>query len=85
MEDVCDLVNEKVKLIIAYNDTDEKVADIILQVSRDDEDYYVEPILLFPDGSKYAFENYFTETAFGDLIDAIEELADDFEDMMESL
>lgn len=85
MEDVCDLVNEKVKLIIAYNDTDEKVADIVLQVSRDDEDYYVEPILLFPDGSKYAFENYFTETAFGDLIDAIEELADDFEDMMESL
>lgn len=85
MEDVCDLVNEKVKLIIAYNDTDEKVADIILQVSRDDDDYYVEPILLFPDGSKYAFENYFTETAFGDLIDAIEELADDFEDMMESL
>ena len=85
MEDVCDLVNEKVKLIIAYNDTDEKVADIVLQVSRDDEDYYVEPILLFPDGSKYAFENYFTETAFGDLIDAIEELADDFEDMMESI
>ena len=85
MEDVCDLVNEKVKLVIAYNDTDEKVADIVLQVTRDDEDYYVEPILLFPDGSKYAFENYFTETAFGDLIDAIEELADDFEDMMESL
>lgn len=85
MEDVCDLVNEKVKLVIAYNDTDEKVADIVLQVSRDDDDYYVEPILLFPDGSKYAFENYFTETAFGDLIDAIEELADDFEDMMESL
>ena len=85
MEDVCDLVNEKVKLIIAYNDTDEKVADIVLQVSRDDEDYYVEPILLFPDGSKYVFESYFTETAFGDLIDAIEELADDFEDMMESL
>ncbi|MBR5852958.1 MAG: hypothetical protein IKY74_02020 [Alistipes sp.] len=84
MEDVCDLVNEKVKLVIAYNDTDEKVADIVLQVTRDDEDdYYVEPILLFPDGSKYAFENYFTETAFGDLIDAIEELADDFEDMME--
>ena len=82
MEDVCDLVNEKVKLVIAYNDTDEKVADIVLQVSRDDEDdYYVEPILLFPDGSKYAFESYFTETAFGDLIDAIEELADDFEDM----
>lgn len=84
MEDVCDLVNEKVKLVIAYNDTNEKVADIVLQVTRDDEDdYYVEPILLFPDGSKYAFENYFTETAFGDLIDAIEELADDFEDMME--
>ena len=82
MEDVCDLVNEKVKLVIAYNDTDEKVADIVLQVSRDDDDdYYVEPILLFPDGSKYAFESYFTETAFGDLIDAIEELADDFEDM----
>ena len=46
-----------------------------------DETYYeVEPILLFPDGSKYAFEDYFTERAFGDLLDKLEEIADELDE-----
>ena len=36
--------------------------------------YGLEPILLFPDGSKYAFEDFFNEQAFGDLFNAIYEL-----------
>lgn len=83
---VCNLLNEKVKASIVYNDTKEKVADVVMQVTSyhgyyDDEIYYSpEPILLFPDGSKYAFEDYFTEQAFGDLLDKLEEIADEVED-----
>jgi hypothetical protein len=82
---VCDLLNEKVKASIVYNDTKEKVADVVMQVDTYhgyyDENYYTpEPILLFPDGSKYAFEDYFTEQAFGDLLDKLEEIADEVED-----
>lgn len=48
-------------------------------------DYYVRPILVFAiDDSRYCFEDYFTEKSFNDLIGAVEDLADDFEDMFES-
>lgn len=81
---LCDLVNDKVKAVALYNDTNERVADVVMQVASDDGwdglEYYVEPILLFPDGSKYAFEDYFTEHAFGDLIDRIEEIVEELED-----
>ena len=85
-EAVSKLVNEKVKIVLVYNDTKERVADIVMQVTscEDDyygKDYYMEPILVFPDESKYAFEDYFTERAFGNLIDRIEEIADELEDM----
>jgi hypothetical protein len=81
---LCDLVNDKVKAVALYNDTNERVADVVMQVASDDGwdglEYYIEPILLFPDGSKYAFEDYFTEHAFGDLIDRIEEIVEELED-----
>lgn len=84
--EVCDLINDNVKAVIIYNDTKEKIADVVMQVTSDSyygyNEYYIEPILLFPDGSKYAFEDYFTERAFGDLFDAIEELAEEFENVM---
>jgi hypothetical protein len=69
-----------------YNDTKEKVADIVANTSvyYDDgyADYDVEPILLFPDGSKFAFEEYFTERAFRDLLERIEELAEEVDDLL---
>jgi hypothetical protein len=34
-------------------------------------------------GSRYSLDDYFTETAFEDLIDAVERLADQFEDLYE--
>lgn len=87
-EAICDYVNDKVQVVLVYNDTKEKIADVVMSVAREydnyDEDYYyyVEPILLFPDGSKFAFEQYFTEQAFGDLGAAIEDLAEDFENLI---
>lgn len=84
-EEVCKLINDSVVVAVSYNDTKEKVASIVVQVASYDDyygvEYYIEPILLFPDGSKYAFEDYFTERAFGDLLDKLDELAEDVEDL----
>jgi hypothetical protein len=48
-------------------------------------EYYIRPVLVFAtDDSRYAFEDYFTESGFSKLIDAVEKLADDFEEMFEN-
>ena len=44
----------------------------------------VRPVLVFAaDDSRYSFEDYFTENSFSDLIEAVEDLADDFEKMFD--
>lgn len=81
-ENVCRLINDKVKVVVVYNDTKQKIADVIVRVYEEeyygDKYYFIEPILLFPDGSKFAFDKYFTEKAFGDLLEEIQQLVDDF-------
>ena len=72
-----------------YNDTNEKIADVILQtveeeyydqyLDKTDYIYYAAPILVFPDGSKFAFEDFFTEESFSDLIERISEIAGSME------
>ena len=63
-----------------------QVADVIMSVASESYDgkkmYYAEPILLFADGSKFAFDEYFTERAFGNLVERIEELAEQMDDML---
>lgn len=76
---VCKLLNEKVDLILIYNCSNEKIAEVVFQTTLYGDEYWgeyygLEPILLFPDGSKYAFEDFFNEQAFGDLFNAIYEL-----------
>lgn len=54
------------------------------EVNDDWGDSYIEcyPTMVFAsNGSRYAIEDYFTETAFEDLIDAVERLAEQFEDL----
>jgi hypothetical protein len=71
-----------------YNDTKELVADVAMRVAKEYDDwddeyyYYLEPVLVFSDGSKYTFYEYFTERAFGDLIEEIGEIAEYYEDMI---
>ena len=85
---ICECVNERVEVVLIYNDTKERVANIVLTTTSyyDEYDqcnrYNVEPILVFPDGSKFAFEEYFTEKAFGNLIDAVMELAEQVDSMV---
>jgi hypothetical protein len=44
--------------------------------------YHIYPVIVFAsNGSRYAIDEYFTESAFSKLIDAIEELAERFENL----
>lgn len=85
----CAIVNKYLKVMAVYNDTNEKIADVILQtveeeyydqyLDKTDYIYYAAPILVFPDGSKFAFEDFFTEESFSDLIERISEIAGNME------
>ena len=59
-----------------------KIADVIVAVYEEEyygnKYYYIEPILLFADGSKFAFDKYFTEKAFDNLLEEIQQLVNDF-------
>ena len=46
-------------------------------------EYNPSPVLIFKDGSKFAVDEFFTEVAFGDLIDAAESLFDQYVDLVE--
>lgn len=81
-------LNSAYDISIAYDGN--KVTQAIVQLEGyEEEDEWnegiilnVRPIIVFlADESRYAIEDYFTETAFSDLIDALEELAEEFEDM----
>ena len=88
-DELCAIMNEYLEIVAVYNDTKEKIADIEMQTGMYEyydeyyDEYYeyysVEPVLVFPDGSKYAFEDYFTESGFGNLIERIGEMMEDME------
>ena len=46
-------------------------------------EYDTMPVLIFDDGSEFAVDNYFTETAFGTLIDAAEALYESYASLVE--
>lgn len=79
----CAIINKYLKLVAIYNDTKEKIADVILQTELveyyDDKYYEPVPVLVFPDGSKFLFEDFFTENAFANLIDRLGEISGEIE------
>lgn len=79
----CAILNKYLKVMAVYNDTNEKIADVILQTVEEEYYdgflYYAAPILVFPDGSKFAFEDFFTEESFSDLIERIGEIVGNME------
>lgn len=85
----CAIINKYLKLVAIYNDTKEKIADVILQTELVeyydeywDETYtYYEPVpvLVFPDGSKFLFEDFFNESGFGNLFERLGDIAGDIE------
>ena len=91
---VCSVLNEKIQAVAAYVSTKEKIADIVWQtrkITYEEYDYEIgyyeyyyytiEPIIVFPDDSKFAFEDFFTARAFSSLIDAVEEFAISIENL----
>ena len=85
----CAIINKYMKLVAIYNDTKEKIADVILQTEL--VEYYDEwedmtythydpvPVLVFPDGSKFLFEDFFNESGFGNLFERLGDIAGDIE------
>ncbi len=85
-----DVINKEAKCYLFYNDTNEKVCDVVAQKTKWTDEYYdwetdqyvtedmyaFEPIMLFPDDSKYSFESYFTKKKFNSLIEAFEALVE---------
>ena len=77
------IMNRYLDIVAVYNDTDEKIADIKWQgfynESYDKENGCdvittgCEPILIFPDGSKFSLEQFFTIEDFEDLFEQISE------------
>jgi hypothetical protein len=85
----CAIINKYLKLVAIYNDTKEKIADVIMQTEL--VEYYDEwedmtytyykpvPVLVFPDGSKFLFEDFFNESGFGNLFERLGDIAGDIE------
>ena len=77
------IMNKYLDIIAVYNDTDERIADIKWQGFYNhsyDEEYDCEvisagcePILVFPDGSKFSLEQFFTMEDFEELFEQISE------------
>lgn len=77
-EEYCKYLNKYLDIVAIYNDTQEKIADVVFQPRRIEQlewvFYTTEPILVFPDGSKFAFEDYFTADSFSTLLERISEI-----------
>lgn len=75
----CAIINKYLKLVAIYNDTKEKIADVILKTERveDYDDTYFEPVpvLVFPDDSMFLFEDFFNESGFGNLFERLGDIA----------
>ena len=87
-------INANASALLYYVDTNEKMADVKAEaVAYEYWDYdygYVKkygyeasPVIVFADGSRWKVDEYFTETAFGTLIDSAELLLERYIDLVE--
>ena len=71
-ERAVDNINNQFDLGLYYDGSSTKQADIVMDYYDGGDWFDLEPILVFPDGSKYAFYEYFEEDAFDGTIDHFE-------------
>ena len=86
-------INETYSITVHYDGKKTVQAIIELEVMKDTyedyygdsrTEYYVEPVLVFAkDNSRYTFEEYFKERDFRYVVEAAEELAEEFEELFE--
>ena len=78
-----DLLNENMNISLYYS-SDIKQAEIKMEVFNNDAYYYVGPVVYFPkDGTSYAFDEYFTESAFASVIQLTEDLVNKYLGLLE--
>ena len=89
-------INKNASAVLYYVDSKEKIANVEAEAipyeewiysGETGESYKVTyydpaPVIVFADGSKWAVDEYFTEAAFGTLLDSAESLWDRYMDLM---
>ena len=90
-------INSNASALLYYTGSMEKIADIKAEPVAYEDWYWDDttnsesiktyydpmPVLVFTDGSKFAVDEYFTEVAFGNLIDAAEALMDKYIELVD--
>ena len=88
-ERALDNINNYFELGLYYDMTSSLQAEIVMDYFVEEDDYYgdtwyeLEPIIVFPDGSKYAFYEYFDEDSFTGLESSFELWLNLYETMLE--
>ena len=94
---LCNHINSNASARLYYTGSNEVIANIkaepqpytywgwneATQKEEQMTEYDAMPVLIFTDGSKFAVDDYFTEVAFGNLIDAAEALWNKYVDIVE--
>ena len=81
LERAVDNINNILDLGIYLNGEKTKQVDIVMDYYIEDAyDWYLEPIIVFSDGSKYAFYEYFTESRFNDTVNSFDEWMEEWGD-----
>lgn len=88
MDRVVNNLNSKINLNVYYDKGSAVQASVQFEyekhTDRYDSSYYyyeIVPVIVFGDNSRYAFEDYFTEASFGNLLDKLEFVGEDYEDL----
>ena len=92
---LCNLINNNASAVLYYSNDKKKMADVKAEPMPYEywrwengsqqlvTEYEAMPVLIFTDGTKFAVDNYFTETAFGSLIESAESLWDRYYELVE--
>lgn len=85
-EKYVDEFNKTFSVTIHYDNKETVQANVELEAVIEDHvtytDHYTRPVLVFAaDNSRYSLEDYFTEGSFNDLMEAVDDLIEEFEDM----
>jgi len=77
-----DNFNAKIAISIYYDGGAEKQAAVEFKLASEESDYgtywYMIPVIRFNDGSLYKIEEFFTENAFGELVESFETFCESF-------
>ena len=83
-------LNSLLDIDVYYDCTSTRQASIELEPMVDEDYYYgdyywIEPVIVFEDGSRYLFYEYFEEDDFEYLIKKFERMVEDYEDLFEDI